>query len=199
MTLLDTPAAVVARPKPKRWTKAEYLRDVERGYLARKPIYLYRGELVEMASMGMLHARGVNRLAGWLHDTFRPQYAILGHTPLELPDDTVPQPDRAVCTHEQYARVPHPNAAVLVVEVSDSSVEIDRSFADDYAAAGVPDYWVDNVRDREVEVYRDPRPDAASPTGFRYADHVVHRLGQSVAALARPDAAVSVDWLTDVA
>ena len=130
--------------------------------------------------------------------TFDPAYAIRSQGPFELPDESMPQPEFVVCTPEQDARLPHPNAAVLVIEVADSSVELDREAADDYAAAGVPDYWISNVRDRRIEVYRDPRPDPASPTGFRYAEHRAYGLGESLAPLAKPDAVVAVAALVDV-
>ncbi len=82
--------------------------------------------------------------------------------------------------------------------MADSSVELDREAADDYAAAGVPDYWIVNVRDRNVEVYRSPAADPASPTGHRYAGRRVYAVGESLAPLARPDAVVAVAALADV-
>ena len=197
MTLLAEPPAV-ARRTPKRWTKAEFNAAVDRGWFAGSRIYLYRGELIEMPAMGALHVRGTSRANVWLVRTFDPAYVVRCQGPFELPDESMPQPEFVVCTPEQDARLPHPNAAVLVIEVSDSSVELDREAADDYAAAGVPDYWIDNVRDRQVEVYRDPRPDPASPTGVRYASVRVYAAGESVAPLARPDAAVAVSALADV-
>ena len=93
-----------------------------------------------MASMGALHVTGVANASDWCYDTFRPAYRVRVQAPLELPDDGVPEPNIAIVTHEQMARRPHPNAAVLVIEVSDSSIELDRDMAADYAAAGVPDY-----------------------------------------------------------
>jgi Uma2 family endonuclease len=79
---------------------------------------------------------------------------------------------------EDYAD--HPRAAVLVVEVSDTTLATDRTRKMSlYAAAGVPDYWIVNLTDGRLEVYRDPVPDPAQPSGHRYA---------SVAALAPADA-----------
>ena len=52
------------------------------------------------------------------------------------------------------------------------------------------------MRDREVEVYRDPVADPASPTRSRYVSHRVCRLGESIVPLAKPDAAVEVAMLT---
>ena len=195
MTVLDAPAP--PRRQVKRWTKAEYHKLAD-GPLEGKRIYLYRGELIQMPAMGALHAIGIVRLTAWLVRSFDPAFSVRIQIPFELPDDSEPQPDGAVVTPEQNARRPHPNRAVLVVEVADSSIELDRDFADDYAAAGVPDFWIQNMRDREVEVFRDPVPDPASPTGWRYASHRAYRDGESVAPLARPEAVVPVSALTAV-
>ena len=75
----------------------------------------------------------------WFHDTFRPQYRLRIQVPFETPGESIPEPDCVVVTRTM-ARRPHPNHAVLIVEVSDSSVEEDREMAFDYAAALVPDY-----------------------------------------------------------
>ena len=197
MTLLDAPAVPPGRP-PKRWTKAEFNAAVDRGVFAGSRTYLYRGELIDMPAMGTLHIRGIIRATVWLVRTFDPDYVVRCQGPFELRDESMPQPEFVVCTPEQDARLPHPNRAVLVIEVADSSVELDREAADDYAAAGVPDYWIDNVRDRQLEVYRDPRPDSASVTGVRYASVRVYVAGESLAPLARPDAVVAVSTLADV-
>jgi Uma2 family endonuclease len=193
MTLLDHAPVSVARRTPARWTKAEYNDAVERGWLRKRNVYLYRGELIEMPAMGTLHIRGISRLTPWLVYTFDPSYVICSQGPFEVPDESMPQPEFVVCTPEQDARLPHPNAAVLIIEVSDSSVELDQEMADDYAAAGVPDDWTVNVRERQIEGYRNPAPDAASRTGHRYAARRVYAAGESLAPLAKPEAVVAID------
>ena len=198
MTMLADPPVIATRRTPKRWTKREY-HAAAATFLEGQRVYLYRGELIQMPAMGALHIRGIKRLTYWLIETFRPTFEVCIQTPFELPDDSEPQPDGAVYTAEQDARLPCPNAAVLIVEISDSSIELDRAMADDYAAAGVPDYWIVNVIDRLIEVYRNPMADPASPTGHRYADRRVQAVGESITPLARPDAAVAVATLVDVA
>ncbi len=147
--------------------------------------------------MGTLHARCMRRVHYWMSDTFRPQLETRARLPFELVNDSIPEPDGVVLTAEQYARHPYPDAALVVTEVADGSVEVDREIADDYAAAGVPDYWIVNVRDRHIEVYRTPVPDPASPTGHRYADRRVYAVAESVAPLARADVLVAVGTLVD--
>ena len=104
----------------------------------------------------------------------------------------MPEPDGCVVTHEQMARQPHPNRAVLLIEVSDSSLELDQEMAFDYAASADPDYWIVNMPARQMEVYRDPVADASAVLGWRYASHRVYLETEMVSPLAKPDVAVSV-------
>ncbi len=179
----------------KRLTKAQY-HFLAAGPLEGERVYLYRGELIEKPRMSMVRAFGVTMVSDWCHDTFRPTFRVRTQKPLELPDDSVPEPDVAIVTHEQMVRRPAPNAALRVIEVSDSSIELDRDMAFEYAAAGVPDYWVVNMVAREVEVYRDPVPDPTSVTGHQYASRHVSGLGSSIVPLLRTDVSVEVAFLT---
>jgi Uma2 family endonuclease len=182
----------------KRWTVAEYYDAIDRGLFAKQRVYLYHGELIEMPVMGALHLRAIKVLNIWLVRTFDPEFSVGCQTPLELPDGTVPEPDGLVTTLEQDARQPCPNAAVLVVEISDSSLKLDHEMAFDYAAAGVPEYWIVNVRDQNIEVFRDPVPDPAAPPGFGYASRRIARPGETISPLAKPHLTVAVENLTSV-
>ena len=110
----------------------------------------------------------------------------------------MPEPDGGVFTPEQEARRPHPNAALWLVEVADSSIELDREKALDYAAARVPEYWVINVIDRLIEVFRDPAADGSAVRGYRYAWHHIYRESDQVAPLIAPQQAVLVSTLVSV-
>lgn len=56
----------------------------------------------------------------------------------------------------------HPTQALLVVETSSASLTHDRTVrARVYAKAGIPEYWIVNLEDRCIEIFRDPDPAAA--------------------------------------
>jgi len=66
-------------------------------------------------------------------------------------------------------RESHPARVALAVEVAESSLEFDRERKGSlYARAGIDDYWIVNLVDRVVEVYREPEPDASAVYGWRY-------------------------------
>jgi Uma2 family endonuclease len=186
------------RRTPLRWTKDEYHKATGRGWFDGRRVYLYRGELIQMPAMGGLHARGVVRLTYWLTETFRPEWEVRLQLPFECVDESEPEPDGAVLTSVQQARQPHPNSAAMLFEISDSSIELDREMAFDYAAAGVPEYWIINVRDRQIEVYRNPVADPRSMTGWRYAEVAVRAAGESISPLLDPGVSVEVNLLADV-
>jgi Uma2 family endonuclease len=82
---------------------------------------------------------------------------------------------------------------MLVIEVADTSLAFDRSSkASIYARAGIADYWIVNLIDRLLEVYRDPAPDAATSLGFAYRQRLTFGADDGVAPLAFPHATIAV-------
>src|SRR5207244_12977958 len=67
----------------------------------------------------------------------------------------------------------HPAHPALIVEVAESSLELDRQHKGSlYARAGVGDYWIVNLGDRILEVYRDPGADPSAASARRYRSAV---------------------------
>ena len=99
--------------------------------------------------------------------------------PVTLNNINAPEPDIAVVrgTEDDYAdRHPGPADLPLVIEIADSSLRMDRSTKQRlYATAGVTQYWLINLPELQVDVYRSPD----SATG-KYADQTILRQGQTV-------------------
>jgi Uma2 family endonuclease len=82
---------------------------------------------------------------------------------------------------------------LLGVEVSDTTLAIDRGRkAGIYARAGLADYWIVNLVDRQVEVHRKPEADATSPYGYRYTEITICLARESVTPLAAPQVKIPV-------
>jgi Uma2 family endonuclease len=77
-----------------------------------------------------------------------------------------------------------------VIEVSDSSLRLDRRKAAIYAASGVLEYWLVNLPERQIEVHR--RPIAQER---RYDEVLQFKHADVVAPLARPEAKLNVSDL----
>jgi Uma2 family endonuclease len=114
-----------------------------------------------------------------------------GH-PFDASAWSVPQPDIAVVPGKPRDYLDHhPSSAHLVVEVAASSLPQDRlTKASIYAAAGIPEYWIINLRQEHVEVHRSP-----DPAVRRYATVEIARRGSRLTLVAFPDVSVSVDDL----
>jgi Uma2 family endonuclease len=114
--------------------------------------------------------------------------------PIALDDESAPEPDLVVVrgTRADY-RESHPARPSLAVEVADSSLDFDRQCKGSlYARAGIEDYWIVNLMDRVVEVYRDPLPDTSAPYGWRYRSVQALAPPAVIAPLAIPSAQVAV-------
>jgi Uma2 family endonuclease len=114
-----------------------------------------------------------------------------------LDDESEPEPDLAVApgTLRDY-RCEHPARPVLVVEVAECSLRLDRNEKSSlYARAQLEDYWIVNLLAHVLEVYRQPTPDPTAPYGWSYSSRQVLGPESSAAPLAAPDARVRVSDL----
>lgn len=179
----------------RRWTRDEYERMVDMGILGPNDrVELLDGEIVIMTPQKSRHAAAIQMTLRALRQAFGDAFDIRSQMPLALDATSEPEPDIAVVAGSPRDFVDaHPSRAVLVVEVSDSSLTFDRTTkAAVYARAGVPDYWLLNLVDSVVEVRRDPQPSSASPLGWHFASVQTLRAGEIIAPLARPGAAVAI-------
>jgi Uma2 family endonuclease len=160
--------------------RVEYDVLVEQGALDDARVELLLGSLVEVTPQGPLHADIVRRL----HERFAGRLPATVHlriqSPLAVSDDSEPEPDVAIVPAGDYTAA-HPQQALLVVEVAQTSVQKDRGIkAALYATAGIPEFWLVNLVDRVVEVHRQPREG-------RYDLVVRVTAGQPLAPVAFPD------------
>jgi Uma2 family endonuclease len=181
--------------KTRRWTRVEYDRLIDLGvFQPGDPIELIGGELLVAEPQGAPHYTAIRKTARALERAFGPSWEVRTQGPMGLDDDSEPEPDVAVVPGrpEDYGSA-HPSRADLVVEVSESSLAFDRGHKGSvYARAGILDYWIVNLVDRVLEVYRDPVLDAGAPFGARYARREILDASQQVSPLAAPHASIHV-------
>lgn len=149
-----------------------------------------------MPPMGQLHMRSLMACQDWAYTHLRPVYRVRVQGPIVTPGDSIPEPDIAIVTDAENAAIPHPSRAELIIEVSDSSIALDREIACEYAAI-CPEYWLLDLRSRRLEVYRQPEPDTSSPSGFRYTSMQTIAEDGALSPLCRTDVSASVRELLD--
>ncbi|HZL37587.1 MAG TPA: Uma2 family endonuclease [Tepidisphaeraceae bacterium] len=182
---------VFQRPPPLRWTGTDFDRADAMGLFDGKRVELMDGEILEMPSMNDPHAQAIQLGTYALLGIFPPTHATLRvQCPMRL-GEFRPIPDFVVVAGIPRQVVEHPTSALLIVEISDSSLEYDRGAkARLYAAHGIPDYWIVNLNGRCVEVRRNPiGADIGDP---HYSHLQVHSLEQSLAPLAAPQTQLKV-------
>jgi len=184
--------------KTRRFSRAEYDRLIELGvFQPGEPIELIGGELMVAEPQGAPHYTAIRKMAKALEAAFGPGWEVRTQGPIGLDDDSEPEPDIAVVPGgpDDYGRA-HPSRPVLTVEVAESSLAIDRHHKGSvYARAGLADYWVLNLVDRVLEVYREPAPDRAARFGWRYARREVFEASARVTPLAAPGSIITVSQL----
>jgi Uma2 family endonuclease len=188
----------VSEPCPLRWTSEEYYRLCEADWFQERRVELIDGEIIERPSQTNWHAMGVSLTRDALRAAFGPNHWVRALMSLDLSSRSVPDPDLAVVAGaiRAHAGPNNPTTALLIVEVSDTSLGYDRNAkASLYATSGIADYWIVNLVQRQLEVYRDPVADAAQPFGFRYAQRTILDPGDIITPLAAPQASVAVDDL----
>ena len=186
-----------SEPMGRRWTREEYNRLGELGWFRGQRTELMEGEIMVLSPQGPSHSNvtdlvaEVLRASGWPHVWARMQL------PIDFGPYSEPEPDVSVVvgTRADY-RDAHPTFALLIVEVSDSTLAYDRGRkASLYAMRGIADYWIVNLQDMQLEVRRDPRPDPSQPFGYGYASLTVLRSDGLASPLAAPEVSISVDDL----
>jgi Uma2 family endonuclease len=123
--------------------------------LAPERAELIRGVIIEKISKSILHTKLADALIEFLRSAVSGMFWIRQEAPLTL-KDSEPEPDISVVEGHRADYHAHPATARLVVEVSVSSLLVDREMADVYAEAGVTEYWIVNAAELCVEVYREP-------------------------------------------
>jgi len=181
--------------RTRRWTRAEYEQLITLGVLHEdEPIELIAGELRVCEPQDSSHMVAVGLATDAMRAAFGAGWAIRVQGPVTLDDESEPEPDVAVVRGMQRDYLTaHPARPALVLEVADSSLMTDREQKGSlYARAGLADYWIVNLVERVLEVYRVPEIDAAAPFGWRYARRDVFDAAQAVSPAAAPAASIRV-------
>jgi Uma2 family endonuclease len=177
-------------PRPFRWTRDLYHKLGQSGVLKGRRVELVGGEVVPMSPKGWPHVVSCRKTGDLLERVFASGAWVARQEPVALAGQE-PEPDVAVFPgrFEDYTDIP--TAALLLVEVSDTTFDYDTTTkAELYAAGGITDYWVVDVTGNQLLIFRDPAPVAAG--GHAYRTHLVFGPADAVAPLAVPAAAVKV-------
>jgi Uma2 family endonuclease len=175
----------------RSFTVFDYYRMAEAGILLEDDrVELLDGEVIEMSPIGSRHAACVDRLNGFLNSVRELSFIVRVQNPIRLDDHSEPQPDVTLLRVRSgfYAEAhPTPDDVLIVIEVADSSVELDGQVKLPlYAQAKVPEVWLANLPSDTVEFY-------AQPLNGIYQVTRVFRRGETLISQIVPNLQISVD------
>jgi Uma2 family endonuclease len=175
--------------QPHRFTSAEYHKMVESGVFApEQRSQLIRGEIYFMSAMGKAHHDALRILGKLLFRAYTDLAEIIQQSPIIVWDDSEPEPDFALLKPDFGGGIPSARDALLVIEVSDSTLRFDRSTKlAEYARSGIAETWILNLIDRQLEVYR-------QPSGEKYLQLQILEPETSASPLFAPES--KLEWWT---
>lgn len=174
-----------------RFDTTEYHRMAETGILSEDDrVELVEGEIVEMSPIGSAHQAVVDRFNRLLTSFAGQDYIVRPQGPVRLDEHNEPQPDLALLRFREdfYEREhPGPGDALLLVEVSESSLEYDRSAKLPlYAGAGIPEVWILDLASGEVESHSGPRASTGGYATRRRYGRGEEAVSETASGLALP-------------
>ena len=180
---------MIAHAETYRFSIEEYHKLGEVGILDEDDrIELLDGELIIMAPLGKHHAKAVRRLGRKLNAIFADVAFVDCQNAVILGNFSEPQPDFLLLRPEidNTDELPRPADILLLVEVADSSLRFDATTKlRAYARASLPEYWIVNLAERAVDVYR-------QPVGDTYTEHFRRERHETLAPAAFPDRSITV-------
>lgn len=181
--------------KRVRWTVDDYFRMAEMGLFDDRRVELIDGEVIEVPSQAHPHMLAISKITRLLLGAFAPAEAwVVIQGTLRLSRYAAPDPDFHILdvregTPEEKLPLPF-----LVIEVSDTTYLKDSGRKlRMYAKAGIAEYWIVNIPEQRVEVYRQPENPVGGASGWRYATVQPFGRGEYVQPLARADLSFLVD------
>lgn len=157
--------------KRRLLTLSEYHRMAEVGILSDEDrVELLNGEIIQMSPIGSRHAANVKRINQLLSQLIAGKLLIGVQDPIALGNHSEPEPDIVVLKPvDDFYASHHPTAedVLLVIEVSDSTLQKDKEVKIPlYADAGIPEAWIINLEENQVECFR-------TPENGTYQSHVI--------------------------
>ena len=173
-----------------RFNVKEYYRMAETGVLRPDArVELLNGQIIDMSPIGPFHGSVTKYLNQLFNAAAKGRWITQVQDPVHLDDHSEPDPDLALLkpVADFYRRRhPQPEDVLLLVEVSDSTLELDQEDKiPAYGRAGIAEVWIVNLNELTVEIYREP-----NFTGF--SSKTVLRAGEQARPQAFPDAGVDV-------
>ena len=174
-----------------KWTIEHYHQAIDAGLFEDSPVELLRGDLVVMTPEGEPHAYYNSETGDYLRTLLGNRAKIREAHPITLPNDSEPIPDLAIVKplgSVYLSHHPYPDDIFWLIEFVNTTLSKDLTEKKDiYAEAGIPEYWVVNLQDQELYIFRNLQ-------NGQYLTQQTHKAG-IVSPLAFADIQIQVEQL----
>lgn len=174
-----------------KWSLDDYHWMIEAGVFSDRHLELLKGDIVDMSPEGKPHAYFSTNASEYLMQLLGDRATIRSAKPITLPNDS--EPDIAIVQRlglEYLEHHPYSQNVFWLIEYSDSTLDKDLGIkANIYAESGILEYWVVNLRTRQVVVFRHAE-DGDYHSKFTVAAGTIN-------PLAFPDVNVSVESIVN--
>ncbi len=174
-----------------KWSLQDYHQMIDTGLLDDRKVELLRGEIVEMAPEGVFHSSYCRETSKYLRQLLGDRAEVSEAHPITLPNNSEPEPDLAIVKiSPTLYRDRHPQVPDIfwLIEIANSTLVKDLGIKKEiYADAGIPEYWVMNLPESVLVVFRDL-------TTSGYQSETKFNSG-TIAPLAFPDLAIDIQKL----
>ncbi|NEU71260.1 Uma2 family endonuclease [Hassallia byssoidea VB512170] len=170
--------------KNRLWTVEEYHRMIDAGILtSNDKVELLEGRIIQMSPQKPPPAATTQRTSDYLKDILTDKAYVRMQLPITL-STSEPEPDIAVVridagTYSDH----HPSAEeiFLLIEVAYTTLTFDKEEkAPIYARANILEYWILDIENRQVYIYR-------NPTTSGYKTETILQEDAALAPLAFPE------------
>lgn len=174
----------------RRLTVAEYHQMGELGILdPNEPVELIEGQIIKKQIKVKAHSAAVSRVDNLMRNRLVNRVLVRLQDPVHLNDYSEPEPDIALVKPDSLFyedHHPQPSEIYLIIEVADTTLKRDRDFkATVYAQAGIADYWILDIANRQLHIFREPKDN-------QYQSEKILTDDATISILAFPDVEISV-------
>ena len=151
-------------------------------------IELLNGDIIIMHAIGYRHGQAVTNFNFEFGEQARRRFMVSILNPVELEQYSAPQPDIVLVpmSRRNARRHPTPEEVFLIIEVADTSLQYDREEKRRaYAATDIREFWLLNLEDDVLEIYR-------QPDGPAYREQIIVPSTGAASPLAFPDITIAL-------
>jgi Uma2 family endonuclease len=174
-----------------KWSLQDYHQMIETGLLDDRKVELISGEIIEMSPEGVPHSFYCRETGEYLRRLLVGRAKISEAHPITLPNNSEPEPDIAIVRMPASLyrdRHPQPQDIFWLIEISNATLIKDLTIKKDlYADAGISEYWVMNLQESVLVIFRD-----LTPSGYQSETRFNSGM---ISPLAFPDLSIDVQQL----